>query len=150
MVSNTHVHRHHLCRRRFYLFFSLLFPSTLGHICHWVNESPPASRSELKLLHVLQWAAHTWSSCPSMSVPLAEKSFLSPGLTATTGLSGPQHMGPHMLTFTTAATMKLTLLQSSHRTMTFFPLHRIHLEGLKILLFLLLWQFMSSLLLFLL
>lgn len=64
-----------------------------------MDESPPASRSEVKLSHVLQWAAHTWSSCPSVSVPLAEKPFLSPGLTATTGLSAPQHMGPHMLTF---------------------------------------------------
>lgn len=34
----------------------------------------------------------------SVRVPWTEKPFLSPGLTATTGLSSPQHMGPHMLT----------------------------------------------------
>lgn len=81
--------------------------SILGHISlrlrsGWRSQSGRAASCK-----------HTWGKAPtcgtgsssdlvqlSLRVPLTEKTFLYPGLTATTGLSWPQHMGPHMLPFT--------------------------------------------------
>lgn len=110
------------------VFFFLAFTVNVRHIfCHfptgWGGQSGWISSGELKGGKALTRGTASSSDLVQLfvRVPRTETPFLSPGLTATTGLSWPQHMGPHMLMFTHSCWMELTLLHNLLRAMRCFP-----------------------------
>lgn len=82
-----------------------------------VDESPPVNIREVRLSHVVHWVAQTWSSCLSLSHWLKSLFFPQDWLQQQ-GCPDLNIWGPICWRSPTAASMKLTLLQNLHRTMT--------------------------------